>query len=68
MVGLSRRRAPGEERAYTITLPTALYHDLQRIAEQEGRSMHKQMLWALAEHVAARRAQGAPKAAKAAAA
>lgn len=54
MVSLSRRKPPGSERTYTVTIPTGLYLDIQRLAEVEGRSMNKQIRQALVEMVASR--------------
>ena len=66
MVSLSRRRAPGEERGYTVTMPAALYAEIQHIAAEEGRSMNKQIQRAIQEHVEARRRRTPAKTAAAA--
>ena len=61
MVALSKHR---DERAYTTTMPTDLYAEVQRLAQVEGRSMNKQIVRALQEMLDNRR-RSAPKAAAA---
>ena len=53
MVAVSDKK---KEKGYTITVPTALYDQVKRLADREGRSFNKQVTQALQEMVEARKA------------